>query len=227
MASRHDQELPIRLTVAFNELHERGAVAKLPDDLTGDAIPNQVLAHGAALKGRDLEKTTESGARDVVNDGVDLTERMLVRLRMVVLAAYPTPDDPRIAKFGPLGASDSPIDNLARLTAFLVPYRVAIASGEVAAVADLQPDVLAAHIATQDSVKVTKATSIARRQTESTSLKDHRKKSEVMLQRIKNHVKSHFPGQLEAFGFGIPAPAVRPRLKSVEPEPTTPTPTES
>jgi len=187
-------------------------------------ISQQVLAHAAALKSHATGKATESGARSEVNEDTDLTERALVRLRMAILSAYAEADDPRIAKFGPLGATDSPMNNLVRLTALVEVLKPAVASGEVAVVADLKPEVLALHATSQDAAKMAKAGSIAKRQTGSTSLGEHRKNSETMLRRLKNHVKSHYPGQLEAFGFGLPAPATRPRLKKGEPEsPATPT----
>jgi hypothetical protein len=98
----------------------------------------------------------------------------------------------------------------------------------LALVADLTPDNLAAHAKRHDELNKGKAGAIADRQVESDDLAECRARTRETLQRIKNFVKTfHGPGELSAYGFGLPLPPVRPRMQGVpndQPPPAVPTP---
>ncbi len=79
------------------------------------------------------------------------------------------------------------------------------------------------YVAKDKELSTGKAGAVAERQVESHSLHDARAASKVMLQRVKNFVKSFYGvGELAAFGFGIPVPPTRPRLKQGPADPPKP-----
>lgn len=210
----------VRLTVAFNEIVERGLEAELPLDLRGDAIPSQVLQHEAALTGKAGSSAGESGARGEAGAVYDATDRMLVRVRHGVLSSFADENDPRIDELGPLGLASNQTDNqtrLANLATTLVPH---IAAGTIALVPDLQPDALKAQADRHAAINKAKGGATANRQTVAKSLREERADTSNMLKRVKGFLVAH--GQsLEAFGFDLPVPPSRPRLVRGEPTPTT------
>lgn len=218
MASKED-EVTTRIRVAYNELSKRGALEKLPEDMQGAAIPDAVQNHEGALTGKVGAKSAESGSRESAGDVREETRSLLTRVRHGVLSGYKDQDDPRIAAYGKLGIGDSHEENRQRLENLAETTRAPLEAGEIALVADLQPDALAAHAKKHKEHDTGKVAAIAKRQTGSTSLKQVRKDSAKLLQRIKNFVKAFYgPEQLEAFGFGVPAPPSRPRMRGIEEE---------
>jgi hypothetical protein len=206
-----------RITVAYNEVVRREALGKMPDDMQGDAIPDQVLQHEKLLKAKRSAKTGEKEKTVKARKSVDTSARLLTRLRKGILSAYNDEDDPRIEGYGPLGVTRSPAENIGRLEELAEKIRVPLASGEIALVADLQPDVLVAQIAKQKELIEGKAGAKVTRQVKSKSLTETRAASSEMLQRIKNWVKSFYGAStLTDFGFDLPLPVVRPRLSGVD-----------
>jgi hypothetical protein len=202
--------------VAYNEIVHRGVLDKMPDDMQGDAIPDQVLHHEDLLKTKRSAKTGEKEKTKKTSRVVDKTTRLLTRLRKGILSAYDDEDDPRLDVYGPLGVTRSTEENLERLDELTEKIKVPLESGEIALVADLQPDVLLAHVTEQKKLTKGKAGAKVTRQVKSKSLTETRAASAQMLQRIKNWVKSFYgAGALTDFGFDLPLPRVRPRLTGV------------
>jgi len=215
MAAKVDSNY-VRLTIAYNEVVNRKAVGQLPRDLQGSAIPDQVLAHERELQEKRAASSGEKGVRETGADVFDQTERFLTRLRHGILSGYEEPEDPRIAAYGPLGVARNQHENQQRLTELAPKIKTALASGEIALVADLQPGKLTAHAKAHADLNTGKVAATTTRQVEGTELVASRHKTAQMLQRIKNFVKSFYgPGELTAFGFDVPAPPSRPRLRDV------------
>lgn len=214
MAARVERFL-VLLALIYNELFKRKVLEALAPDLQGDAIPNQVLAHEAALQEKRGAKSEEHSQVETAASVFAGTRKFLKRLRHAILSAYGD-DDVRIAAFEPLGTTSNPDENLARLQGLAKKLPAAVASGEVALVADLQPEKLLVHAAKHASLKTGKAEATKTRQTEGGDLETERAKTRVMVERLKNFVKSYWsPDELTAFGFDLPVPAVRPRLQGV------------
>lgn len=208
----------IRLTVAFNELVKRGLDTKLPDDLQGDAIPNQVLQHEAALTGRSTASSAESGAQGQGDAVFAKTRRLLTRVRHMTLGSFADEDDPRIDELGKLGVGDNPADDLERLSNLAVTLAPHVAAGTIAVVNDLRPEALQAHADLHRSLMKEKGRATATRQVQSKTLKEERDDTRKMLQRVKNFLKAYnLP--LTDFGFDLPVPPKRPRLARGETNP--------
>jgi hypothetical protein len=213
--ARTDQNI-IRLSVAYNTLVDKDAVAQLPEDMREEAIPNQVLEHEKILNQKRTAKTTESSKREKTSDAFDGTARKLTRLRHGILSAYEDAEDPRLANYGALGVGATPAENLGRLNALAVAIVAPLASGEITLVADLQPEALRAQATKHDDLSKGKAGAVATRQVKTKSLEQTRRESRRMLQRIKNFAKAFFGAEsLTEFGFDLPLPTARPRLKGV------------
>jgi len=222
MAAKVDSNY-VRLTIAYNELVARDAVGDLPKDLRGSAIPDQVLGHERELQEKRAASSDEKGTRAMGADVFDGTERLLTRLRHGILSAYDEPDDPRIAAYGPLGIARNQRENQQRLVELAPKLETALASGEIALVAALQPATLRAHAKAHADLNTGKGTATTTRQVEGSELVAARRKTTQMLQRVKNFVKSFYgPGELTAFGFDVPAPPSRPRLRNVPTDPAPP-----
>jgi len=213
--ARTDQNI-IKLSVAYNTLVDKGAVELLPEDLRGDAIPNQVLEHERILNQKRKAKTGESSKRESTLDVYENTANKLTRLRQGILSAYDDPEDPRLADYGALGVGANPPENLGRIQALADKIEAPLASGEIALVADLQPAALREQAQRHDELAKSKAGAIKDRQVKTKSLQQTRKDSSKILQRIKNFAKAFYGAEsLTEFGFDLPVPAVRPRLKGV------------
>jgi hypothetical protein len=208
----------VRLTVAFNEIVKRGLDPKLPDDLQGDAIPQQVLQHEAALTGRSTATSTETGAQGQGGAVFEKTRSLLTRVRHSTLGSFPDPNDPRIDELGQLGVGENPGDDLERLANLAVTIAPHVAAGTVAVVDDLRPDALQAHADLHRSLMKDKGQATATRQTRSKTLKEERDETREMLQRVKNFVKA-YKLPLTDFGFDLPVPPKRPRLARGEKDP--------
>lgn len=215
MAQRQDTDV-IRLSLVYNELVERAAVSRLPDDLQGDAIPDQVHEHEQQQREKRSARTGEGSARETTAQTYEQTARYLTRVRHAVLSAYNDPEDTRLASYGALGLGATPEENQQRLAELAEVLRAPLASGEIALVADLRPDVLAAHATKHLNAPKEKADATKNRQVKGTSLSTARRTSRVMVQRLKNFVKSFYgANELTAFGFDVPLPSTRPKLKGV------------
>lgn len=215
--ARVDKNL-IRLTVAFNKIVENGLDAKLPDDLQGDAIPNQVLQHQAALTGRTGANASESGAQGGAAATFVKTRRLLTRARHAVLASFDDPDDPRIEELGKLGVGENQADDRLRLDNLAKTLAPHVAAGTIALVPDLQPAALQAHADLHLSMTKDKGEATTTRQTMSRTLHDERDDTREMLQRIKAFLKAH-KQPLVNYGFDLPVPPSRPRLTRGEQDP--------
>lgn len=208
----------VRLTVAFNAIFERGLEPKLPDDLQGEAIPNQVLQHEAALTDRSTASSSESGAQGQGDAIFKRTRSLLTRLRHMTLGSFPDPDDPRIDELGKLGVGDNASDDLERLSNLTITMAPHIAAGTIVVVDDLRPEALQAQADLHRSQMKDKGQATTMRQTRSKTLKEEREDTRKMLQRVKNFVKAHnLP--LTDFGFDLPVPPKRPRLARGEKDP--------
>lgn len=214
MSDRHDLSL-IRLAVAYNALAQNGDLGKLPLDLQGKVIPNQVQAHEDAVEHKASAKSAEGGARGSF-DSLDLvTEALLVRARHAILAAYPA-GDARVEAYGPLGVGKNAAEDQQRLAALAVSAEAPFKSGELPLAADLAPQKLAAQAAAQLAARKSKGGATASRQSEGDGLAATRAATAQMLQRVKNFVKSfHGPRALSSYGFDVPLPSARPRLQGV------------
>lgn len=215
--ARADASL-VRLTVAFNGIVKNGLEPKLPDDLKGDAIPNQVLQHEAALTGRAGAAAGAAGARGEGQATYERTRRLLSRVRHAVLASVDDEDDPVIDELGPLGVGNNPAEDQVRLANIAVTIAPHVAAGTIAVVPDLQPDALKAHAALHLSITKEKGGATASHQTVSKSLAEERDETRKMLTRVKAFLIAQNRALVE-YGFDLPAPPVRPRLERGEPTP--------
>jgi hypothetical protein len=215
--ARADASL-VRLTVAFNGIVKKGLEPKLPDDMTGDAIPNQVLQHEAALTGRAGAAAGAAGARGQGAEVYDKTRSLLSRVRHAVLASVDDPDDPIIDELGALGVGKNQSDDQVRLANLAVTIAPHVAAGTIAVVPALQPDALKAHADLHLSLTKEKGGATTSHQSVSKSLADERADTREMLGRVKAFLIAQ-KEPLVDYGFDLPAPPVRPRLERGEPKP--------
>ena len=206
----------IRLTVAFNAMATKGLVEKLPEDLRGDAIPNQVLQHEAALQGRAGTSSDESGARGEAGAIHDRTKELLKRIRHGVLSSVGDPDDPIIDTLGALGLGANQAENQVRLANLAVKLAPHVTAKKIALVDELLPEALQAHANRHAAINKAKGGATATRQTTSKSVAEEREDTREMLTRVKGFLVAE-KQSLEAFGFDLPVPARRPRLARGEP----------
>ncbi|AKF06309.1 hypothetical protein DB32_003458 [Sandaracinus amylolyticus] len=212
----------IRLAIAYNKMHDNGLLERLPEPLRGDAVPRQIAEHEAALGGRRGAGAMESGAVGEAQRIYARTERLLVRVRHAVLAAYDDPDDPRIDAMGALGVGANQSENQGRLENLAATLADPVARGEIALVPDLLPAALGEHAAAHKAINKTKGGTTADRQTGAKTLDEERADTREMLKRVKGFLISQLGEEsLGQYGFGLPAPATRPRLKKSEPTPAT------
>ena len=215
--ARADASL-VRLTVAFNGIVKKGLEAKLPDDMTGDAIPNQILQHEAALTGRAGAAAGAAGARGEGGATYIKTRRLLSRVRHAVLGSFEDDDDPVIDELGPLGVGNNQSEDQIRLANLAVTIAPHVAAGTIAVVPALQPEALKAHADLHLSITKEKGGATASHQSVSKSLAEERADTREMLGRLKAFLIAQ-KEPLVDYGFDLPAPPVRPRLERGEPKP--------
>ena len=217
--ARVDTKL-VRLTVGYNAVVARGLEGKLPEDLAGTAIPDQIAQHESAVGAKAGKSSTESGTRSEADAVYEMTENLLRRVRHGVLASFEDSEDPRIAALGALGIGENQVKSQTRLANLASTLAAPVTEGLVVLVAALQPAALRAQADRHAALNKEKGGATASRQVGAKTLEDERRQTRQMLRRLRGFVISHLgPEHLDEFGFGLPAPATRPRLAKGEPQP--------